>query len=923
MEDSEEPEQPISLGRQEYRRRRLPSQPMVDKSQQTELTEKKKAMVAVQPLPPKATHSIGNIPGSKDNYSGKEYESLRLSSQLQQTWMKRKHDQETTDKSFQTDTSGEEKVEVIFIDKTLTLEESTAGVGETAPELPRSIPELGIPTSRPTSHLTDRSQQTSCTGDWNMINIYPKDKVDKEQQTYFSGIEITIRSKPDSSPIKSKEETMPNAQEGSLVEINGSLEIEVQSTEKLPDVMMSFTEGEISGEFQALPADEATVKAELFFTEETPIQAPSPAEETSAAETATTTAKDVVDIQSSPADELSSIEAPADVSPPLAQGDLSDKPSDQQYPQGTEVAPSGLPVEDVVPFSEEVLEKVQAIGIDTRLEDLDRTESTTAEKTTGEVQPPLSEETSKEVPDEVHSPIAPVSGEILIVIDKKFAVDEVFEEDQPPIIEEVSVDKATEEVQPQLAEDVSEEVAPSEVMPPPTEQGIIEDMTAEVPPQQTEEGPAEVPPPPAEEAPVEVPRPTAEEAPAEDPPPPAKEAPVELPPPPAEEGPAEVPPPPTEEGPASAEVSPPPVEKDPAEGLPPSTEETPAQDVPTEVQLSQGKESPAQILPFSGKSPAEETSADVHPSSFEKAPSESLPLEEVVIPQAEEIHLDDLSIQVQPLPAEDIAVGVPAGFQGLSADEYPTRDDISSFEGAPIEENPVEAQLPAVEADIAEDASAVHPLSLAPTGKVPAEIQVLQIDNTPTEVAPVEDQPLPAEEVYPKKVSEEESAAAEVRSPLSEGEPAEVTVEVQLSFVEETPQKASVDVHPPPPETPVEESPVVEQPLKTDVVTMQEFPVEKILAEDSLTPSEQPPADQVLPKEHRLSQVAVISEQELKSLTLTSDKKTEGTDSVPEDVSGTKDDQISTFKIEGEKLMSLLQPHVAEPEQCLFRDGAN
>ncbi|EDL36657.1 mCG1041632 [Mus musculus] len=1066
MEECEEPEEPISLGRQEYRRRRRPSQPMVDKSQQTEITEKRKAMASVQPPAPKATHSIGNIPGSKDNYSRKEYESLRLSSQLQKTLMKRKHVQDMTDKSLQTEPIVEEKVEVIFIDKTLKLEENTAGVGEIAPELPQSIPEVEIPTSRPTSHLIDRSQQTSCTGDWSLIYICPKEKVDKEQQTYFSELEIIIRSIPGSSMTKSKEETIPIAQEDPLVEINGSLEIEVLSPEELPDVMMSFTEGEISGELQALSNGEATVKGELFLTEEIPIQAPSPAEETSAAETATTTAKDVVDIQAPPADKLSSVEAPADISPTLVQGALSDKPSDQQYPQGTEMAPSELPVEDLDPFSEEVLEKVQALTTDSMLEDLGIAESTIAEETSGKVQHPLSEETSKEVPAEVHFPIAADFEESAILINEKFATDEVFEEYKPPIIEEVSADKATAEVQPPSAEDASEEVAPSEVLPPSTEQGTVEDLTAEVlstpteegptevPPQPTEEGPAEVPPPlseegpaevppapaeeapaevlppPAEEAPAEVPPPLTEEGPAEVPPtlteegpaevplapaeevpaeflpPPAEEVPAEVPPPLTEEGPAEVPPPLTEEGPeevpplpaeeaptkvppspaekGSAEVSPPQTEEGPAEvppppaeefptevpsssaeegssevplpptaerpeeapppateeapvevlppateeapvevlppateeapvevqspaaeeGLaevpPPPTEESPTHDVPTEVQVPQAKESPGQVLPLSGESTAEEASAQVQPPSFEKAPLESLPLEEV-----EKIHLDNLPFEVQPLPTEDIAIGVPAESQALPADENPAREDTvetqpSSFEGAPIAENPIEAPLPASEADTGREDSAVHPSSLAPTDEAPAEIQILQTDDIPTEMSPVENQPLPAEEGFPEVVSEEEATAAEVRFPLSEGAPAqEATVEAQLTSVEESPKRASVDVQPLSPETPVEESPGVDLPLKTNEVTMQEFRVEKMPAEDPLPPSEQTPADQVLLKEHRLSQVADISEKELESTTLTSDKMSEGIDSVPEDVSGTKDDQISTFKIEG------------------------
>lgn len=41
---------------------------MVDKSQQTEVTEKKKQLSIPQSSCPKAAFSIGNIPGSKLNY---------------------------------------------------------------------------------------------------------------------------------------------------------------------------------------------------------------------------------------------------------------------------------------------------------------------------------------------------------------------------------------------------------------------------------------------------------------------------------------------------------------------------------------------------------------------------------------------------------------------------------------------------------------------------------------------------------------------------------------------------------------------------------------------------------------------------------------------------------------------------------------
>ncbi|XP_032765003.1 fibrous sheath CABYR-binding protein [Rattus rattus] len=783
MEESDEPEQSISLGRQEYRRRRRPSQPMVDKSQQTEIGEKKKGMAAVQPPAPKATHSIGNIPGGKANYSGKEYESLILSSQLQQTWMKRKQGQDMTDKSFQTDTSVEEKVEVIFMDK--ALEESSASVGEIAPALPQDVPEVEIPTSRPPSLLIDRAQQTSCTGDWSLISICSKDKVDKEQQTYFSELATTVKSMPGSSLIKSKEETVP-AEEGSLMEIDGSLEIEVLSTEQIPDVVMSFTEGEISGELQAVPDDEATVKAEHFFTEETSIQAPSLAEETSAAETTAKTPKEFVDIQALPADELSSTEPPADISPPLVKGTLSEEPSDQQYPKGTEVAPSELPVEDLVPLSEEVLEKVQALAIDTILDDSGRAESPIVEEATGEVQPSLSEEITKEVPFEVHLPIATHSKEIVIVVDKVFDIDEDFE-DQPPFITEVSEDEATAEVQPPSAEDAHEEVAPSEVLPPPTEQGTVEHMTAEVLFLSTEVGPTEVPPLPTEEWPL---------------PPETEEGPIEL----AEEG--------------------------PEDGL---------------------------LLP------TEEILAEVQPPSLEK-----FPLEEVVIPQAEEVPLDDLPIEVQPLSAENIAGWVPDEFQAFPVDEYPVEVQPFSLESVPIEDSFVEAQLLAAEADTAE------------------------IEETPSDVALAEDQLLPTEEVVLKV------EVATAWSPLSEEPPAEeATVEAQLTSVEESLKRASVDVQPPPLVTLAEESPAVKRPLKTDVVPMPEFPGEEMTAQDPLPPSVKTTVDQNLLKEHQLPEIADISQVKLEHTTFTGDKKSKGTDSVPEDVTGIKDDQISTFKIEG------------------------
>uniref|UniRef100_A0A8C8W718 Fibrous sheath CABYR binding protein n=1 Tax=Peromyscus maniculatus bairdii TaxID=230844 RepID=A0A8C8W718_PERMB len=814
---------------------------MVDKSQQTDVTEKKKPVAVVQPPAPKATLSIGSISGSKGNPSSKEYESLRLSSQLQQTWTKRKRGMEMTDKSLQTDVPVEEKV--LFIDKTLTLEEPPASVGETASELPQSVPEVEIPTNRPTTHLIDRSQQTSCTGDWNLLNICSIDKVDKEQQTYFSELEITIMSMPDSSLIKSKEETVPVAQEGSLLEVNGCLEIEVLSTEKIPDAIMPFTEGEFSGEIQALPADE-----------------------------------------------LPSVEAPVDISHLSVQGALSGKSDDQQKSQGAEVAPSEVPTEILVALSQEVLAKVQNLATEALLESSGKVELADAEESTDGVQSLPSEEASKEIPVEVQPPldeqaIEAVPAEIVLVLDEKLPAEEVFEGGQPPSTEEVPAEKAPAEVTPPPAEEAPGEETSAEVPPPPTEDTLVEDIPAEIPPPLTEEAPAEeVPPLPAEEAPAEevpplptedtlveeVPPSPTEEAPAEEvPPPPTEEAPVEeeapaeeVPPPPTEEAPAEeAQPPPPEEAPVE-EVPPPPTEEAPAEEVPPPpTEEAPAEEGPTEVPLPPADGASAEMAP-----------TEVQPPSLERAPLEGLPLEEeVVIPQAEETPLEYLPVEMQPLPAEeDVAEGVPA--REATAEVQP-----SSFEGAPIEEAPADVQLPAAEVVPAEEASEVQPLSLAPVDGDPAEVRIPQTEETPLEGDPVEVQSLPVEEVFTKVVPVEEGPAA--------------SVEVQL----------------PPPETPAEESPVVKQPSKTDAVPIQELPTEETPAEAPLASSEQTPEDKALLKERQLSPVANVSEKELES-SLTGDRNSEGADPVPADVSRSKEEPISTFKIEGTIKIELKNP---------------
>ncbi|KAL0602575.1 Fibrous sheath CABYR-binding protein [Plecturocebus cupreus] len=122
---------------------------MVDRSQQTDIKEKKKHTAMPQSSSPKATHSIANISGSKGNYSANAYESLRISSELQQTWTKRKHGQEMTSESLQTDIIVEEKKEVKLDKETVVPEEKSAGVREAGIELPESVQEVEIPPNIP------------------------------------------------------------------------------------------------------------------------------------------------------------------------------------------------------------------------------------------------------------------------------------------------------------------------------------------------------------------------------------------------------------------------------------------------------------------------------------------------------------------------------------------------------------------------------------------------------------------------------------------------------------------------------------------------------------------------------------------------------------------------------------------------------
>lgn len=182
----------------------------------------------------------------------------------------------------------------------------------------------------------------------------------------------------------------------------------------------------------------------------------------------------------------------------------------------------------------------------------------------------------------------------------------------------------------------------------------------------------------------------------------------------------------------------------------------------------------------------------------------------------------------------------------------------------------------------------------------PAEDEFPQTQGTPLQRASVEIQPLSAEEVFTNVVPVEDGPAAETGSSSSErAPPEETTMEAQVTSVEESPEKASADVQPPPPEIPAEYSPVVKQPSKTDGVPIQEFPMQDTPDEGPLPPSEQSPEGKTLLKEYHLPPVAGITEKELDFSSLTSDRNSEGTDPIPADVSRSKDESISTFKIAG------------------------
>eukprot|EP00071_Canis_lupus_P021724 XP_013971344.1 fibrous sheath CABYR-binding protein isoform X3 [Canis lupus familiaris] len=758
MEESDEPDQPISAGRQEIRKRRRLSQSMVDKSQQTEVTEKKKHLPISQSSGPKSTVSIGNIPGSKVNY-----ESLRVSSQLQQTWTKRKHVQDMTDKSLQTEAIVEEKKEEIrSVGETVVPEEKPAAVGAAVPEFPETVQEVEIPPSRHSIQLKiDRSQQTSCTGDWSMMNIPQKEKVDKEQQTYFSETEIVVIGQPDSSFSKSNEVVQKSESSGKLfiseypellpstsrdeeirrISISkflfsqqskkGSLELSEDEQYVLGDV--SPTAEEIFAEVQSLP-DETT--AENFPTE----PQPPPIEEAP-------TEEGLATIEPTLSEEALSEGPPVEVQSPK----VEEAPVEVQIFPAEEISAEEAPAKvESIPakeaFSEEVYPEVQlTTAEEPPIRETEEFQPLLAE-TSPEVQPPPAEKApAEEASDEVQPPLAETSPEVQLPPSEKAPADETSDEVQPPPAETSS------EIQPPPAEKAPAEEVSDKVQPPPAEKAPADETSDEVqsPPAEkapAEEAPDEFQPPPAEKAP-------AEEAPDEVQPPPAEKAPAdetsdEVQSPPAETAP-EVQPPPAEKAlaeEASDEVQPPPSEKAPAdetsdEVQPPPAEKAPAEEAPDEVQPPPAETSPEIQPPPSEKAPADEPSDEI-----QHAPAETSP--EVEPPSAEEVPAEEAPIDVQSPPAE-------------------TSPEVHSplLEEAPVEEAAVEICSTPPEEAPKEDTSAR--VWSEPAGVALVEPQHPSAEETTLEMVPVDKQFPAAEEDFFTQISVED-VLAEVQLPPSE-----------------------------------------------------------------------------------------------------------------------------------------------------------
>ncbi|XP_025775806.1 fibrous sheath CABYR-binding protein [Puma concolor] len=668
MEESDEPDQPISAGRQEIRKRRRPSQPMVDKSQQTEVTEKKKNLLISQSSGPKATLSIGNIPGSKVNG-----EPFRVSSQLRQSWTKRKHVQHMTDKSLQTDTIVEEKKEEIKpVGETVVPEEMPAALGEAVPEFPESVQEVEILTSRHSIQFKiDRSQQTSCTGDWTMMNIPQKETVDREQQTYFSESEIVVIGRPDSSFSKSSEVVQKRKSSGKMfISEHPELQPSTSRDEAIRQVGISrssFSQQSKKGSLVPLE-DEQYVLGEIQppIAEEVSAEVqPTPAVDIIAGKSAT-------ELQPPQIEEAPAEKGPAKVQLSLGEESLSEGPlAEVQSPKVEEAPVQPFPDEETP--EEEAPAKVESISAEEAFseEPLSAVEAPTEEASAEVQSPPAEEAPAEEAPAEVQS----LPAEQAPAEEAPAEVQSPTAEVQSPPAEEAPAGEAPAEVQSLQAEESPAEEAPAEVQSPPAEAQV------------------EVYSPPAEEAPVEEARAEVQFPPAEEIP--AGEAPAEVQSPPAEETPAEE---------APAEVQSPPAEEAPAEEAPYEVLAPPTE-APAEVQSLPAEEAPEENTSYEIWSPsAEEASAELQSPSTEDTTLEMVSVDKQ-FPEAKEDFITQISVENDLIPPseqtaayEALVDHVSTEYQNLQTDvpgiklESKVLEDQQKLEG-PLELDPVPEDL--------------------------------------------------------------------------------------------------------------------------------------------------------------------------------------------------------------------------------------
>ncbi|KAF7485376.1 Hypothetical predicted protein [Marmota monax] len=714
MEENDVPRQSISVGRQEIRKRRRTVQPMVDKSQQTEGTEKKKHQAVSQSTVPKAILSIGNIPGSNGHYSAKEYERFQVSSQIQQTWAKKKHGQKMTDESLQTETSVEKK-KVKSSDRPVGPKKKPACVGKAGPELPEGVQGVEIiPSQYSIQFKIDRSQQTIYTGDLSVMSLPQVEKVDKEQQTYFAESKILIISEAGSSLTNSKEsihiykslkkifvsdspEFQPaisshgkkrqkninrdsftqetpkdtplfladeSRQEGSVVKKDASVETEYLPPEEFP------TEGHF------LPAEEAIAEVEPRLAEETPTEVQPTIEKTLVSDKTTSTTEIIVP------------PSPDEGSPSLE----PEGPAEGQF----------LPAEGAI----------------------------------AEVEPRIADETPTEVQPTIEKTLvsdkATSTTEITVPpsLDEGSPSLESLAKIQPPLVQEALSEDHFGQAESSLAE-----VDPSEELPPEIQLPLVEETPVEVRPtvsedefgeapaevQSAEKAPAQVQPPSVVEALTEVilepELPTSKEAPKQKPSAKVhsrtdKKSPIEKHSPKVQplidEGGI------VEEFPAA--VQPPPNEEAPVEIQSPSFEEYPIEEAPAEAQPPPAEESPLkEDLSLDQSPPAKETiskevQTDIQsPSDGEAFPEEvlaqvqSLLAEEAMLqfqsPPVEEFFPEEVQVQIQPLLAEEVPAEDDPGDKDLSVtdvvptEEFPVQEMIAEVPPPPSEPTPANGDV--------------------------------------------------------------------------------------------------------------------------------------------------------------------------------------------------------------------------------------